>query len=66
MNDLRTKLLTYRAKNKLSQSELAKEIGIGTVTMLKIENERPVREITRIKVEQFLEEHDEKSKMEQT
>lgn len=51
---LRTRLLQYRALTGMNQNQLAKDIGIGVVTLLKAENGRPIRETTRMRIEYYL------------
>ena len=56
-NDLRTRVIRFRSKNKISQARFAKECGIAPGTVLKIENGGHIRRVTEIKILDFLEEN---------
>lgn len=56
MMTLKEKVIDFRAIKNISQVELAKLIGISPTIIVGIENEnRKIREITRRKVEIYLE-----------
>lgn len=48
------KLLEYRTKNRVTQKQLAEEIGISTITLANIEAEKKVQATTRCRVEMWL------------
>ena len=53
--DLGQRIVLYRAKNRLSQIELAKELGIGIATMRRAEKNE-IGKVTRALIENYLEE----------
>ena len=56
--DLGQRIVLYRAKNRLSQIELAKELGIGIATMRRAEKNE-IGKVTRALIEHYLEENGE-------
>jgi len=53
--DLGQRIVLYRAKNRLSQIELAKELGIGIATMRRAEKNE-IGKVTRALIENYLKE----------
>lgn len=53
--DLGQRIVLFRAKNRLSQIELAKELGIGIATMRRAEKNE-VGKVTRALIENYLKE----------
>ena len=53
--DLGQSIDLYRAKNRLSQIELAKELGIGIATMRRAEKNE-IGKVTRALIENYLKE----------
>lgn len=53
--DLGQRIVLFRAKNRLSQIELAKELGIGIATMRRAEKNE-IGKVTRALIENYLKE----------
>ena len=53
--DLGQRIVLYRAKNRISQIELAKELGIGIATMRRAEKNE-IGKVTRALIENYLKE----------
>lgn len=53
--DLGQRIVLFRAKNRISQIELAKELGIGIATMRRAEKNE-IGKVTRALIENYLKE----------
>lgn len=58
--ELSERVLRYRARHEVSQADLAKEMGISNHTLRAIESGKRVTNLSRAKVEVWLDEHDNK------
>lgn len=52
--DLRTKSLNFRAKNNLTQQELADKLQIGRELIIRIEQGKSVRPVNQRKMELYI------------
>ena len=59
MGELRLRMIKFRAKHRLTQTELAERVGISPPTLVSAENERDISELTRQKILIYLDEQEE-------
>ena len=64
MNDLANRLVEYRAKNRLSQTEMAEKCGVSTQTISLVERgqQKPNR-VTLVKIEMVIGKGEEKNEI---
>lgn len=53
---LAEKMIAYRAKHNLSQTEFAKLVGVCYVTICRVENDNVCSKMTKAKIERVLSE----------
>ena len=56
---LAERMLAYRAKNNLSQTDLAKKVGVCYVTICRVENDSVCSKMTKAKIERVINESEE-------